>query len=162
VSVGVDLSTVAVAKARERLTTEGYQSRLAVGDLRALPSASAVFDVVLDVEAISCLDQIDVPTAWTEAARVLRPGGQFLTIAFTPRTDGADRGRRLGDRTVTDIDSGPLSGLGMISFLDEASVESLAMGAGLEIVETQLRSRTVGDERVLVEELVILTQKPES
>lgn len=49
-----------------------------VGDARALPLGSAAYDGVISVAAIDHLPRTGVPAALGEAARVLKPGGEFL------------------------------------------------------------------------------------
>lgn len=159
-AVGIDLSEVGIGKARERLRGEGQAPRLAVGNALALPVASASFDLVIDVEAFSCLHEDDTVTAWREAARVARPGGHLVSIAFTPDTHGATQGRSLGTRTVTDVPDGPIGDLGVVSFLDEPTAREVAGAAGLELVDVQLRARTAGCARQRVEELVLVARKP--
>jgi SAM-dependent methyltransferase len=159
-AVGIDLSEVGIAKASERLRAEDQVARLAVANALALPVAAASFDLVIDVEAFSCLHEDDTLTAWREAARVVRPGGHLVSIAFTPATYGAAQGRRLGTRTVTDVPDGPIGDLGVVSFLDEPTARDVARAAGLELVDVQLRSRTAGVDHDVVEELVLTLRKP--
>jgi SAM-dependent methyltransferase len=159
-AVGIDLSEVGIGKAAERLRSEDQTARLAVGDALALPVACASFDLVIDVEAFSCLHEDDTVTAWREAARVTRPGGHLVSIAFTPATRGAAQGRRLGVRTVTDVPDGPIGDLGVVSFLDEPAAHAVAGAAGLELVDVQVRSRTAGAAHDLVEELVLVARRP--
>ena len=60
----------------------------AVGDLRALPLAPAVFDVVLALDVLEHLD--DDATALAEAARLLKPGGTLVvTVPALPSLWGA-------------------------------------------------------------------------
>jgi SAM-dependent methyltransferase len=154
-ATGLDLSREGLRLARTRMDEEGHPSRLVCGDLRAIPLASASFDLVIDVEALSCLPHTDVPAAWREAARVLRTGGSFVTLAFTPRTHGAPE----SGLTVSNVADGPLAGLGTISFLTADDAARQAAAAGLDPVDSQLRSRTVGPDQHLVEELVFTARK---
>ena len=60
----------------------------AVGDLRALPLAPAVFDVVLALDVLEHLD--DDATALAEAGRLLKPGGTLVvTVPALPSLWGA-------------------------------------------------------------------------
>jgi SAM-dependent methyltransferase len=155
-ATGLDLSREALRLARARLADEALVARLVNGDVLALPLRARAFDVVVDVEALSCLDDVEVRTAWIEAARVLRPGGTFVSLAFTPRTHGAPADAR----TVAAAPDGPLAGLGRISFLTEGAARDHASAAGLELVDVQLRSRTAGPDHHLVEELVVTARAP--
>jgi len=161
-AIGLDISRPGLDRARGRLAEEGLVARLVEGDACALPYPTAAFDLVVDVEAYAHLHEDGAAIAWAEAARVLRPGGHFLSIAFTSHTDGAGTGRAVGSRTYTDIPTGPLRGLGTVNFLDPTGAESLARRVGLEPIDCQLRSRTSGADHALVEELIFLASKPGS
>jgi SAM-dependent methyltransferase len=53
-----------------------------VGDMRQLPFENGVFDAALSAFAIDHLPQKDIPVALGEAARVLKPTGQFLYLGL--------------------------------------------------------------------------------
>lgn len=153
--VGLDIAHAALERAVARCREERVRAPVAQADSRRLPVRDAAFDLVLDVQAFSCLHERDVPTAWGEVARVLRPGGRFVSIGFTPATAAHLEGRRLAPRTLTDIRSGPLAGLGTISFLDPDALPT-GTSPALEIEDTQLRSRTTGPDHLLIEELIVV------
>lgn len=159
-SVGVDLSHVGTTRARTRLDQEGVSARLAVGDARLLPLRGATFDLVLDVEAFAHNHEHDYEALWREAARVTRPGGHLLSLGFTKRTFGAGAGTALGTRTVSDIPEGPLAGVGTVAFLSEEVATAAAEAAGLRVEDVQTRAWTVGPRHLLVEELIVLAEKP--
>ncbi len=82
--VGLDFARpmLAVASARQprRLATEGVLTRLAwlAGDALHLPFASGAFDVVAAAFVLRNLADLD--RGLHEIRRVLRPGGQFLSL----------------------------------------------------------------------------------
>ena len=49
-----------------------------VGDARELPLATGTYDGAISVAAIDHLPRSGVPKALAEAARILKPGGEFL------------------------------------------------------------------------------------
>jgi len=53
-----------------------------VGDMRDLPFESGTFDAALSAFAIDHLPRKDIPAALNEAARVLKPNGQFLYLGL--------------------------------------------------------------------------------
>jgi SAM-dependent methyltransferase len=161
-SFGIDVSTVGIRQASERLREEAMPTRLVAADACLLPIAEASFDLVLDVETLAHVNEARVPLAWLEIARVLRPGGYFLSIAFTRSTYAALVGRPIGDHSVTDVHEGPIADVGQVAFVDEAILDSLAHRARLLRVECQIRSRTAGPNRLLIEELVYLARRPSS
>jgi SAM-dependent methyltransferase len=156
--VGLDVAFAAVTRSRDRLAEEGLAAPLAQGDGRRLPFRASSFDLVLDVQALSCLHDTDVPGAWREVARVLRPGGRFVTIGFTRRTaDGIDA-CWLTERTCTGVRDGPLAGLGTLNFVDDDALVAYAR-PDLEIEDLQLRSRTVGPDHRLIEERITVARR---
>lgn len=74
---GVDLSATNVARAQGTADARGLTGRVvfATGDAEALPYPDATFDAVV-CECAFCTFP-DKPTAATELARVLRPGGRL-------------------------------------------------------------------------------------
>jgi SAM-dependent methyltransferase len=157
--VGLDFAPAALDQARTRLAEEGAKVPLVRGDARALPFATATFDLVLDVEAWSCLGADGAMAAWSEAARLLAPGGRLISIGFTAATAGSESGTSVDAHTVRDLAHGPLAELGTISFVDHARLDALADGAGVTLDDVQVRSRTVGPEHELVEELVVVARR---
>lgn len=158
-AVGLDFAPAALDQATRRLADEGLRVPLLRGDARALPFADAAFDLVLDVEAWSCLPEAAAAASWHEAGRVLAPGGTLVSLGFTLRTAGTDTGTRRGPHTVHDMTRGPLADLGTISFVDRDRVEALAAATGLTLDDVQTRSRTVGPDHELIEELVIVARR---
>lgn len=157
-AVGLDRSLVALVCARHRLRQEGCACRVTVGDAGTLPFRDGAFDLVLDVEAFSHNHE-DVSTRlWVESARVLRRSGHLLSIGFTANTSGIATGTPVGARSVIDLTDGPLVGYGTVSLINEPGVHLLATAAGLEVIEVQFRSRTVGPDRWSVEEQVTLAR----
>ena len=73
---------------RERLLLNlkaaGVDQRAAVqpGDMRRMPFESAAFDGIVSAYAIDHLNRDGIGNALGEAARVLKPGGQFLLIVI--------------------------------------------------------------------------------
>lgn len=72
--LGIDQSAGMAAVAAARLP-----GRIALGSAMRLPLASASVDVVTMVWLLHLLDEAGSATAIAEAARVLRPGGAFIT-----------------------------------------------------------------------------------
>jgi demethylmenaquinone methyltransferase/2-methoxy-6-polyprenyl-1,4-benzoquinol methylase len=74
--VGLDLTPRMLVLARPRNTAIRYVA----GDMSALPIAAGVVDVVTTGYGLRNVPDID--TAIVEVARVLRPGGRFLSLDF--------------------------------------------------------------------------------
>ena len=82
---GIDLTPAHLQIAQERLRREGHgRVALQLGDFHHLPYADASFDQVFCIEAFCYAT--DLPQAFKEVARVLRPGGCFtLFDGYLPR-----------------------------------------------------------------------------
>jgi ubiquinone/menaquinone biosynthesis C-methylase UbiE len=157
--VGLDVAPAALDQARTRLAEEGAKVPLVRGDARALSFAAGSFDLVLDVETFAHVPAGGAVPTWAEAGRVLAPGGRLLSIGFTARTSGAGSGRRIDAHTVVDLTDGPLAARGAVTFLDPARADALADASGLVLEDVQTRSRTVGPDHELVEELVVIARR---
>ncbi len=74
--VGVDQSQAMLDRCRADANDAGLRVHLARGDVQRLPFADASFDLVMMNHMLYHVP--DIPTALTEARRILRPGGVFL------------------------------------------------------------------------------------
>ncbi len=77
-SVGIDLSRKAVQVLANNLFEEEVRAVGMVGDARRLPFRTGVFDGVVAHHLLDHLDGKGFEAAFTEAGRVLRPGGVML------------------------------------------------------------------------------------
>jgi demethylmenaquinone methyltransferase/2-methoxy-6-polyprenyl-1,4-benzoquinol methylase len=79
--VGVDLSPEMVAVGNRKLRTAGVRNvTLRVGDVAELPFADHTFDAVMAVFGLHEVPEATRRSAVSESARVLRPGGLFVTV----------------------------------------------------------------------------------
>jgi ubiquinone/menaquinone biosynthesis C-methylase UbiE len=74
---GIDISPVAIARARERAETEGLPFEFAVMDAESLEFPDDSFDLVYGSAVVH---HLDVRRALHEVARVLRPSGRAVFI----------------------------------------------------------------------------------
>jgi SAM-dependent methyltransferase len=79
---GLDLNATGIAFCQERHHADGLT--FVQGDAQNLPFANESFDAVVNVEASHCYPSL--PRFFTEAFRVLRPGGSFLYADFRFRS----------------------------------------------------------------------------
>jgi ubiquinone/menaquinone biosynthesis C-methylase UbiE len=84
---GLDLARKAIDRCRRRYARPGLE--FVAGDAESLPFPDGSFDVVLSVESSHCY--ASPPRFWSEAHRVLRPGGRLLLAdaRHTTLTPGA-------------------------------------------------------------------------
>ncbi|MBI1875372.1 MAG: ubiquinone/menaquinone biosynthesis methyltransferase [Acidobacteria bacterium] len=78
--VGLDITRRMVELARQKSPTDASGPRFLVGDMMAMPFRDASFDVVTTGYGLRNVPEIAV--AVRELARVLRPGGQLLSLDF--------------------------------------------------------------------------------
>ncbi|WP_199550054.1 cyclopropane-fatty-acyl-phospholipid synthase family protein [Streptomyces sp. N35] len=88
--IGIDLSRLRVAKARERAQQLPAEERLAFieGDAGRLPFPDASFDVCYTFEAICHVP--DKPRVHRDVFRVLKPGGRYLGYDWLAADDLTD------------------------------------------------------------------------
>ena len=122
--LAVNLSPEQNRRARTLNQQAGVDERVTVADAsyNAVPAPDAVADLVWSQDAFLHAPQRDVPMA--EAARILKPGGEFL---FTDpmAADGV---------SASDL-SGVLERLNLSSLASPGEYQRLAHDAGLELIE---------------------------
>ncbi|RPI50482.1 MAG: class I SAM-dependent methyltransferase [Acidobacteria bacterium] len=75
---GIDDNTPERLMENARIAGVAERAEAKVGDARQLPFASETYDGVISVAAIDHLPRAGIPKALAEAARVVKPGGEFL------------------------------------------------------------------------------------
>ncbi len=130
---GVDPSDAAVAFLRSRPgRLSGSELRLELGVAEALPFEDATFDVVASTNTVYFWP--DLPRAFSELRRVLRPGG-VLTVGFS----GTEKLRAFG----------PITRHGF-HFHDDRELVAAAAGAGFASARlVELHGRVTEGDRVL-------------
>ena len=107
--VGVDLSEVAVANARDEASALGREARFEVGRLEAMELDSASVDAVMVVDAVQFADP--AAAAYAEIRRVLRPGGRVVLTCW----EAVDRSDDRVPQRLRDVDlHGGLSRAGFV------------------------------------------------
>jgi SAM-dependent methyltransferase len=79
---GIEGNTPDRLMANARVAGVADRVDVKVGDMRELPFEAGTFDAALSAFAIDHLPRKDIPGALGEAARVLRPNGQFLYLGL--------------------------------------------------------------------------------
>lgn len=75
---GIDDNTPERFMLNARIAGVADRAEARVGDARELPLATGTYDGAISVAAIDHLPRAGIPKALAEAARVLKPGGEFL------------------------------------------------------------------------------------
>ncbi len=76
---GVDIVPFAIEWAREKSSVSGSEGFFVNGIVTTLPYRTGVFDIVLDADCSHCIIGRDRDDFFSEAFRVLRPGGIFVS-----------------------------------------------------------------------------------
>lgn len=79
---GIDDNTPERIRANARVAGVGDRLDVQRGDMRELPFADGSFDAAVSVASIDHLNSEGVTRALSEAARVVRPGGEFLLVVI--------------------------------------------------------------------------------
>jgi SAM-dependent methyltransferase len=75
---GIEGNTPGRLMHNARIAGAGDRAEAKTGDARNLPFAAGEFDAAISVAAIDHVPRATIPKALAEAARVLKPGGEFL------------------------------------------------------------------------------------
>jgi SAM-dependent methyltransferase len=154
----IDGSPTAIQRASERLSREGLNVDLRVGDFTKLPWPDSSFDGVVENVSLNCNRWDAVQRALREIRRVLKPGAPFLSSFFTDRTWGYGLGTMVEPDSFIDITEGPIAGSGFCLFLNRDRIDELF--CEFADVTVERISRTMGSERRLLEQFVITCRLP--
>jgi SAM-dependent methyltransferase len=77
---GIDDNTPERFMLNARIAGVADRAEAKVGDARELPLATGTYDGAISLAAIDHLPRAGIPKALAEAARVLKPGGEFLLM----------------------------------------------------------------------------------
>jgi len=86
---GIDISPNMIAAARRSAEEKGLAVEFRVGSITALPYPDAAFDIVITNIMFHHLDLEEKRKAVGEVARVLVPGGRYVSAEFGPRAANA-------------------------------------------------------------------------
>jgi cyclopropane fatty-acyl-phospholipid synthase-like methyltransferase len=95
---GVDVSQVAIERARAKARQRGLIAEFLLGDVLDLPSIDrldAPFDTVIDVGCFHTFANADRPIYARSLASVVEPGGVLHLLCFSELTPGTDGPRRV-------------------------------------------------------------------
>jgi len=94
-AVGVDVSGLAVRRAREKAAERGVVARFEVGDALRLADLGLTFDTIIDSGVFHVFDDEDRARYVTSLASVLRPVGRCYLACFSDRQPGTWGPRRV-------------------------------------------------------------------
>lgn len=94
-AVGIDLSPVAVARARGKAAGRGLNARFEVADALHVGNLGLTFDTVIDSGVFHVFDDQDRIGYVASLASVLRDGGRCFLLCFSDRQPGTFGPRRV-------------------------------------------------------------------
>jgi SAM-dependent methyltransferase len=94
-ATGIDLSGLAIQRARDKASERGLVARFEVGDALGLADLGPTFDVIIDSGVFHVFGDQDRPRYVASLASVLRPGGRCYLACFSDRQPGTWGPRRV-------------------------------------------------------------------
>jgi len=94
-ALGVDVSPLAVERARAKAATRGISARFEVADALSLEGLGLDFDTIIDSGLFHVFDDESRVRYVASLASVLRPGGRLYLMCFSDRQPGAFGPRRV-------------------------------------------------------------------
>ena len=86
-ALGVDVSALAIEKARGKAVERGLAARFEVADARHLGPLGETFDTVIDSGLFHVFDDADRARYVTSLASIIEPGGTYyMTVSYTHLT----------------------------------------------------------------------------
>jgi SAM-dependent methyltransferase len=129
---------------------------LRVGDVRQLPWPDSYFDLVVDMEAITCLEFDAAKEAYDEAWRVASQGCFLFIRTFAEGTFSGE-GAASQERMMVLPTDGPLKGTPPFRMTALHDIEELL--GRWSIASVEVESRTEGSERLISELIVTATKQ---
>jgi SAM-dependent methyltransferase len=159
---GVDGASAAINLAKQRLDDEcpGWDQNgasLETGDIVELPFSNAMFDAVIDNEAIYANSYCDSQKIYTGLARVLKPGGKLFSRMFSDDAWGYGTGEQVGEHAFL-VAEGPMKDKGYARFTRKFDIPEL-LGNFFAIDSIDWVSRSAGDDKEIKEWIVTGTKR---
>ncbi len=99
-AMGVDLSGLAIEKARAKAAERGLTARFEVADALHLERLGERFGTVIDSGLFHVFDDGDRPRYVTSLAAVVEPGGTYYMMCFSDKQPGVWGPRRVREEEI--------------------------------------------------------------
>lgn len=152
---GIDGSSSAISKARQRLDSEcpNWHGELISGDFTKLPYQDNYFDAVIDIESVTHNSFEDSVSIYSEAFRVIKPGGKIFSQTFATGTWGDGSGEQVEEKGWIPTE-GPTSLGEFIRFTSYGDLSRLL--CNFSSLEVEKLTRTMGGQsKNIIEWLVV-------
>ena len=98
--LGVDLSPIAIERARQKAERRGVAAEFAVGDVLRLRDLGRTFATVIDSAVFHVFDDPDRARYVASLANVVQPGGIVHLLAFSDQVPGSAGPRRVSQAEI--------------------------------------------------------------
>lgn len=159
---GIDISPIAIKKAKERLADEKLSADLLSGDIKKLPYPDKSFDCVVDNECLYCNSLKNTKIILQEIKRVLKDGGLFFSRTFTDEMYVGHTQNRIssleGNIEYNDISDGPFNDKGFGRLINLKGIMKL-YGTFFKIVSIDKMEYTCNNSVFKVSEWLVVCRK---
>ncbi|MBI3553507.1 MAG: class I SAM-dependent methyltransferase [Elusimicrobia bacterium] len=122
---GIEGSVSACAAARKLLASQSLAAKITLADFISLPFPDKHFDLIVDRESVCHNKKKAILDIQREVRRCLKPGGRFLSFAFSTNHGGikADGGREIERGTYDGFKKGKFAPAGTTHFFTEREIK---------------------------------------
>lgn len=155
---GLDGSDSAVRACKERFSKWHLKGDFLQGDFLNLPYPDNFFDIIIDRESIyaNCLP--DIVVALNEVFRSLKPGGLFISFAYSQYHPDKKYGKKIGKNTYNNFKEGSFYRAGLAHFFNLGEINELFKKFRLEnIMRHSLKN--IKGKFMEYDEFIILARK---
>jgi ubiquinone/menaquinone biosynthesis C-methylase UbiE len=152
---GIDGSSSAISKAKARLDSEcpNWHGEVINGDFMKLPYRDDYFDAVIDIESVTHNGFEDSINIYSEAYRVIKPGGMIFSQTFATGTWGDGSGKQI-EKNGWIPTEGPTSLGEFIRFTRHEDLSKLL--GGFSNLQVEKLTRTLnGQSKNIIEWLIV-------
>ncbi len=132
-----DGSESAIEKTCIRLESEGLKASFKVADAVKPGYPNDYFDAIIDNVCIYCNRINDIKRMYSEAFRMLKPGGRLFSVCFGEDLDGYGTEEEIEPGTYVDIKEGPLKDRGLSHIYNLNEITGVIKDAGFINVECE-------------------------
>ena len=154
---GIDGSSTAIDRAKQRLKKEHLKANLITGDAASLPYLENYFDAVVDNECLAHNSKKDTENILREICRVLKKGGLFYSRTFTSKVYLGHSHKKTGSFEYYDVSDGPFAGRGLVRVINREGIRVL-YGKFFQIASIDKHEYTLNNELTKISEWVIVCQ----
>ena len=155
---GIDISSIAINKAKRIMEEEGLSADLSVGNIENIPYSDSFFDGVIDNECLYHNSLENTNRILEEIKRVMKTGGLFYSRTFTADMYIGRIQTKISDVEYDEISDGPFANTGFARLIDRNGIKKL-YGQFFHIVSIDRLVWTINNEEIVISEWIVVCQK---